>query len=333
MSETSVPTLTASDYLSEPLRASEPDVVGSLAVYPIFGPGPQQPYVSFAQGREQGVAIKELESGASVNDLLVMNPTHTPVLLFEGEEVIGAQQNRTFNVTALIDAHSQHQLPVSCVEAGRWDSSRHAEDFAPSPQMANIDLRRRKAVMVNDSLAAGGPARARQSEVWNEIEAKRARLAAFSETGAMHDVYESRRDRLNRINDAVTLRDGQSGALVALGGSFLVLDWVSRSEVFASLHTALVQGYGLDAIEAQEAPAPSVEEAEGFVALATRIRTSERDGVGLGREVRFHDSRLLGTGLAAAEELLQLTVHAENPSESGDLSSGRIRRPSRRRLR
>ena len=99
------------------------------------------------------------------------------------------------------------------------------------------------------------------------------------------------------------------------GGSFVVLDWVSRPEVFASLHGALVQGYGLDAIETEEAPAPSLQEAEGFVALATSARTSERDGVGLGREVRFHESRLLGTGLAAGEELVQLTVHSEDPSE------------------
>ena len=120
--------------------------------------------------------------------------------------------------------------------------------------------------MVNDSLAVGGPAGPDHPEVWNEIDAKRARLAAFSETSAMHDVYESRRDRLNQINEAVSVRDGQSGALVALGGSFVVLDWVSRPEVFASLHGALVQGYGLDAIETEEAPAPPVDEAEGFVA-------------------------------------------------------------------
>ena len=54
MSETvpSAPTLTTSDYLSEPLRVGEPDVFGALAVYPVWGPAPRQPYVSFAQGRE-----------------------------------------------------------------------------------------------------------------------------------------------------------------------------------------------------------------------------------------------------------------------------------------
>ena len=112
MSETAfAPTLTASDYLSEPLGSASPTSSASLAVYPIFGPGPQQPYVSFAQGREHGVSIKELESGASVNDLVVINPTETPVLLFGGEEVLGAQQNRTFDVTALIGANTTSASP------------------------------------------------------------------------------------------------------------------------------------------------------------------------------------------------------------------------------
>jgi hypothetical protein len=84
-------TLTPSKYLGAPLEVSEPDVFGALAVYPIWGPTLRQPYVSFAQHRDAGVQIKELEGGASVNDLFVINPTDTPVLLLEGEEVLGAQ--------------------------------------------------------------------------------------------------------------------------------------------------------------------------------------------------------------------------------------------------
>ena len=88
-----------------------------------------------------------------------------------------------------------------------------------------------------------------------------------------------------------------------------MLDWVSRPEVFTSLHPALVQGYALDAIEAEEADAPPLAEAEGFVQIASGIAASERDGIGLGREVRFSAHQLIGTGLTAAEELVQLTVH------------------------
>ena len=240
-----------SDYLDEPLRIGEPHTHGALTIFPLFGPEPRQAYVSFAQGRDQGVIVKELDSGASVNDVLVQNPTDTPVLLFEGEEVLGAQQNRTFDVTALVAAGQRLQAPVSCVEAGRWDGSRSQESFSPAPQAAYPEMRRHKARMVNRRLDSGGPARADQSEVWNEVQAKSIRMGVASPTAAMHDVYEGHRDRLHRYREGLPLQDHQTGALVSIAGRFVVCDWVSRPEVFASLYGALLQGYALDAIEAE----------------------------------------------------------------------------------
>lgn len=45
---TDAPSLHA--HLAEPLRLGQPDVHGPLAVFPLFGPEPGLPYVSFAQG-------------------------------------------------------------------------------------------------------------------------------------------------------------------------------------------------------------------------------------------------------------------------------------------
>ena len=84
---------------------------------------PSVRYVSFAEAVQQGATVKELGGGASVNDLVVHNPLDVPVLLYEGEEVLGAQQNRTFDVSVLVAARSVLQVPVSCVEAGRWDGA------------------------------------------------------------------------------------------------------------------------------------------------------------------------------------------------------------------
>src|SRR3954447_2293164 len=102
---------TVEDHLAEPLRVGAPDVHGPLAVFPLFGPPPRLDYLSFAQAASAGVAIKELETMASVNDLLVINPLDEPVLLYEGEEVLGAQQNRTFDVSVLVAAHAQLEVP------------------------------------------------------------------------------------------------------------------------------------------------------------------------------------------------------------------------------
>src|SRR3954464_7242339 len=158
--EAAAPTLTA--YLDTPLVIGEPDVAGPLAVFPLFGPPARFEYQSFAQGSVHGATIKELPGGAAVNDLIVQNLTGLPVLLFEGEEVLGAQQNRTFDVSVLVGARSTLRVPVSCVEAGRWDGPRHGEDFAPAPQAAYPSLRRSKNEAVAASVAAGAEARADQ---------------------------------------------------------------------------------------------------------------------------------------------------------------------------
>ena len=59
--------------------------------------------------------------------IMIENPTPDRVLLFEGEEVLGAQQNRTFDLSALIAAGQRVETAVSCVEQGRWDGRRADE--------------------------------------------------------------------------------------------------------------------------------------------------------------------------------------------------------------
>jgi hypothetical protein len=325
------------DHLAEPLRLGNPDVHGPLAVFPIFGPAPEQDYVSFAQAQDAGASIKELAQIASVNDLLVLNPTDRAILLYEGEEILGAQQNRTFDVSVLVGAHSQLQVPVSCVEAGRWDDGRHDESFSPAPQAAYPSLRNMKNRASRASVHAGTGPRAMQGEVWNEVAAKSERMNVHSNTGAMHDMYDDRRGRLNEFLSAIALHDGQTGALVLIAGRPAVLDHVSRPDVFAALHAPLVQGYALDALESavsfDGSTRPGTQTAEAFLRHVLRARVTEHDGIGLGRDVRFAQTRVAGAGLVVGEELVQLTAFPDDGPGAidGHAPVARIRRPSRRR--
>ena len=329
--ETAAPTLNS--YLEAPIVVGEPDVVGPLAVFPLFGPSAHFDYQSFAQGSARGVAIKEMTGGASVNDLVVDNSTGTPVLLFEGEEVLGAQQNRTFDVSVLIGAHSTLTVPVSCVEAGRWDGSRHDEDFVPAPQTAYPSLRRLKNQAVYASVMSGAAARADQGAVWDEVDNKLDELQAAAPSRAMHDGYAARRRELAEMTGACKLRPDQTGMLVAIAGEFTVLDRVSQPLVFASLYEPLVQGYALDALGvAADVVPPTVDEASQFVASVCASPTLERDGIGLGREARLSATDVAGAGLVCSDELVQLSVFSGGGHPArGSLPNARIHRPSRRR--
>ena len=76
-------------------------------------------------------------------ELLVENPLDADVLLYDGEELVGAKQNRILNVSVLAGAHSKLTIPVSCVEQGRWQM--RSAEFAAARHTAHPRLRRRKA--------------------------------------------------------------------------------------------------------------------------------------------------------------------------------------------
>jgi hypothetical protein len=332
---------TIGSYLNEPLTVGEPDVSGPLAVFPIFGAGATQHFVSFAQGREAGaVTIKEVGS-ASVRDLTVANAGDVPVLLYEGEEVLGGQQNRSFDDSLLVAGGTVLTVPVSCVEAGRWDHSSHGVAYCASPQSSYPEMRQAKHEEKERRRAAGMHAAPDQSQVWGLIDAKSARMRTSSPTHAMSDIYDQRRHELRRLTEAVQLCDGQLGMLVAVAGRFCVMDFAGRADVFASLHAPLVGGYALDALEAlgRETEPARIESARGFVSLVCGAGMTEHDSAGLGRGLLLAEDGVAGSGLVNDGELVQLTAFPQaGGGSSGEAAgrhaaSGSVRRPSQRHPR
>ena len=159
---------------------------------------PVADYATLEDALALGLRIDEVSESGSVPQLAVSNPTDANVLLYDGEELLGAKQNRILNVTVLVPAKSTTPIPVSCVEEGRW--SRRSASFASAPHAAHPELRRRKASMLAAEPLALGIA---QSEVWDEVRAKSARLDVDSPTGAQADVFRSRRGRAARARAGV----------------------------------------------------------------------------------------------------------------------------------
>ncbi len=279
---------------------------------------PVAEYATLEDALPLGLRIDEVSDAGVVPELAVTNPTDANVLLYDGEELLGAKQNRILNVTVLVCAKSTLAIPVSCVEEGRW--SRSSASFASAPHAAHPELRRRKAARLSAEPLARGLA---QADVWNEVREKSARMGVDSATGAQADVFRSREDELRELERAFPLQPGQCGALLALGED-LCLDYVSRPAAFARLYPKLRAGYLLDGLERLDRKAATAERLAGFlesIGAATRARQSS---AGLGEDVRLHGERVVGSGLELEGELLQLCAF------TGDERNGRIARPSRR---
>jgi hypothetical protein len=213
------------------------------------------------------------------------------VLLYEGEELVGAKQNRIVGETLLVGAGSSLKIPAKCVERGRW--AHRTQQFAPAPRAAYPGLRRAQRVS--------------QAAVWADVAAKQERLQAFSPTEAAETMYLSRGASLEEFVTALPRLDGQSGVLVGIGGRLVCLDYLSRSDVFAGLYLKLLRGYALDAIESPvEKPLSRAAVGRFLGELELAERTS-RPAVGLG-EVRAFAGFAVGSELAADGEVVSLSA-------------------------
>ena len=149
----------------------------------------QADYLTLDEALERRSAhIVEVSEGGHVPELKIVNEGEWPVLLLDGEELLGAKQNRVINLTILVPAHRACVIPVSCVESGRW---RHvSRDFAAAPRAQFAEGRAEKMRHVTSSLRADGSRSSDQREVWSHIAEKAARLGAESDTSAMSAMFE-----------------------------------------------------------------------------------------------------------------------------------------------
>ncbi len=80
----------------------------NLTLFPLMRPSvpvPQLDYLLLEDGIAQGkVRVTELHAGGSVPELRLENNADLPVLLVDGEELVGAKQNRVLNLTILAPA-------------------------------------------------------------------------------------------------------------------------------------------------------------------------------------------------------------------------------------
>ena len=70
--------------------------------------------------------ITEVSDGGSVPELAFENASAGKILLVDGDELVGARQNRVVNISILVGGGQRVVIPVSCVEHGRWSYAQSA---------------------------------------------------------------------------------------------------------------------------------------------------------------------------------------------------------------
>jgi hypothetical protein len=240
--------------------------------------------------------ISEVSDGGHVPELRVVNEGPRPVLIIDGEELVGAKQNRIVNLTVLVPERATITLPVTCVEAGRWH--RVSAEFAPADRAYHASGRRSKLDQVSFSLRAHSSPMADQSEVWSEIAKKSARLGAASPTRAAAAMYEQRRDSLDRMISSIMPLPQQVGAVFTIRGMIAGLDAFDSPMTWTRTMPKLLRSYGLDAVDtAIGGDGFATPDPRRFVDALTKATCTKYPAVGAGQDLRFEGGGIVGAAL------------------------------------
>ncbi len=226
--------------------------LGGLTLFPLLAENGSRstPTVRLlAAALEDGTAeVRELGGEGSVPSLLLCNHGDLPLLAPEGEILVGAKQNRMLQFTVLAPAHQQIEVPVCCVEQGRWawSSSSFAMDAYAPPVV-------RQAVQSARQESGGTDT---QHCAWQAVDSYLEDLDVESSTQTVTDGLAEARRRRGGKSSLPELPVSTLGVIAIQGSEVLALDLFASQEIFQSQWPRLAEGY-LSGSRDTKNPSPS----------------------------------------------------------------------------
>ncbi len=248
------------DFYAE-LTVGKPLIYDKLAVYPVRLPGGGEKLgeiLTMDEAMESGkFKITELEEGASVNTLEVRNDTGKNVVIFAGEIVRGAKQDRIISYDTVVPPVGRYAVDVFCVEAGRWTEV--SDSFAYKNEIAPASVRG-TAQGKND-----------QGMVWDAVSKVNADMGAFTETDTLTASYDAEEFRekaeaYEKAFDDLIGDDDVVGVVVVSEGTVQAGDVFANHDLFAVVWPRLLTSYSMDAVLSEElGDVPTAEEIEDYL--------------------------------------------------------------------
>ncbi len=280
--------------LLDSLTIGAPQAFEEVQVFPLFSNQGESAaaFLQLDEALESGLAeITEVSDAGNVPQLTVTNKSLRDIIIYDGQQLIGAKQNRVVNITVVVAANSTLPIPVSCVEQGRWHYN--SPGFASSDHFSYPSLRRATHSDVTRSKESRGSSDSDQSRIWRDISAKSARMEVFSATMSMSDIYESHAPDPEVLNATFSVAENQIGYMAFIKGGFAGSDLFTSAEVCRGKMEKLLRGYYLDSRD--HGVAFDKVDVEEILREVKAAEHREFETVGKGRERRFDAPHVQGS--------------------------------------
>lgn len=231
-------------------------------------------YTTLDQAMNKGwLKIREMGDG-EVNFVEIKNTGSGMVFLLTGEMITGAKQDRMLKEDILLPAASGWvQVPVYCVEHGRWVSV--------SPEFKSGGLVVPNAVRQRAKMSES------QSDVWDEVARSQAELGVASGTGTARANYEDEevqaklQDYERQLKNLPALSDQTVGVVVATGNRIICVDLFANHELLKKLWPKLLKSYVMDALASAKTTVTR-DDADDFLSVLDDIQAVSLGTPGLG---------------------------------------------------
>ncbi|MEN3037632.1 MAG: DUF6569 family protein [Candidatus Kryptonium sp.] len=282
----------------------------NMMVYPLFSvEDGRNEYLTLDEALKQNlIKITEVDEEGTISELKVENFADLPILILEGEELIGAKQNRTINTTILIKEKTTTLIPVSCVEQGRWDYE--TREFSRHEFITPTYLRARKVASVTKSVLRKEGFHSDQKLVWSSVSDILTSFNATSSSKAVDDAYVTMRNKQDDYINIFKYEDGQNGIIVFSNGRIAGVEYISLKRAYKIYHSAFIAGYAINSIfeTKQGKTEGGYRTIDELISEFDKYQWKITKSVGLGDDIRFMSDNYVAAGLIYRDELIQMSI-------------------------
>lgn len=293
------------------LQAGKPARSGNLTLVPLSGPFPGPAYLTLAEAQAGGLALlSEVSPQGRLSAITIRNLARLPVLVVEGEVLLGLKQHRVLNTTVLVPAGGEVEASVSCVEVGRWGNS-----SGSAAGRSEVNLSPRVRAVKNRSVGAclreSGGFWSDQGAVWEELDRVLTAHGVTAPTRSFAQLSAARSSDLEALVGGMRPGRGQCGVAAAVGGRLVCLDVFDRPETLALLWRRLVLSYAVDALlEAGGWRTASTALTAAWIACLLEGSAATRPAIGLGETVQLSGPQGTASALVVEGAVIHLAAFA-----------------------